>query len=83
MGSTSAIAVSTGASCRTASARSRSRPSYRWASRSTPGCAAGRSPARRRSGDPIAIGAYLGKGETFDRAIADFSEPYADQNERD
>jgi hypothetical protein len=47
------------------------------------GCAAGHSPARRRSGDPIAIGAYLGKGETFDRAIADFSEPYADQNERD
>lgn len=28
-------------------------------------------------------GAYLGKGESFDRAIADFSERYADQNERD
>jgi len=78
LGSTSAIAISTGASCGTASAQSRSRPSYRWASRSTPGCAAGHSPARRRSGDRIAIGAYL-EGESFDRAIADFSERYADQ----
>jgi hypothetical protein len=33
--------------------------------------------------DRIAIGAYLGKGESFDRAIADFSERYPDQNERD
>ena len=38
--------------------------------------------AHARSGDRIAIGAYLGKGETFDQAIADFSERYADQNER-
>ncbi len=30
--------------------------------------------AHARSGDRIAMGAYLGKGETFDRAIADFSE---------
>ena len=36
-----------------------------------------------RSGDRIAIGSYLGKGETFDRAIAEFSERYADQNELD
>jgi uncharacterized protein (DUF2252 family) len=36
-----------------------------------------------RSGDRIGIGAYLGKGETFDQAIADFSEGYADQNELD
>jgi uncharacterized protein (DUF2252 family) len=39
--------------------------------------------AHARSGDRIAIAAYLGKGETFDHAIADFSERYADQNELD
>jgi hypothetical protein len=36
-----------------------------------------------RSGDRIAIGSYLGKSDVFDRAIADFSVAYADQNERD
>ena len=39
--------------------------------------------AHARSGDRIAIGAYLGKGDAFDRAIAEFSERYADQNELD
>ena len=39
--------------------------------------------AHARSGDRIAIGAYLGKGDSFDRAIAEFSERYADQNELD
>jgi uncharacterized protein (DUF2252 family) len=39
--------------------------------------------AHARSGDRIAIGSYLGKGKTFDRAIAEFSERYADQNELD
>ncbi len=39
--------------------------------------------AHGRSGDRIAIGAYLGKGDSFDRAIAAFAESYADQNERD
>jgi uncharacterized protein (DUF2252 family) len=39
--------------------------------------------AHARSGDPVAIAAYLGKGDTFDRSIGDFSERYADQNERD
>jgi uncharacterized protein (DUF2252 family) len=39
--------------------------------------------AHARSGDAVAIASYLGKGDTFDRAIADFSELYADQNERD
>ena len=39
--------------------------------------------AHARSGDRIAIGAYLGKGESFDHAIAEFSERYADQNELD
>jgi hypothetical protein len=39
--------------------------------------------AHARSGDRIAIAGYLGKGDTFDEAIADFSVSYADQNERD
>ena len=39
--------------------------------------------AHARSGDPIAIAAYLGKKDTFDQAITDFSERYADQNEHD
>ena len=39
--------------------------------------------AHARSGDPVAIAAYLGRSDTFDRAITDFSERYADQNERD
>ena len=36
-----------------------------------------------RSGDPVALAAYLGKKDRFEEAIADFSERYADQNERD
>ena len=36
-----------------------------------------------RSGDRIAIAAYLGTGVGFERAIADFAAAYADQNERD
>jgi uncharacterized protein (DUF2252 family) len=39
--------------------------------------------AHARSGDPIAIAAYLGAGDKFDRSISDFSERYADRNERD
>jgi len=39
--------------------------------------------AHARSGDCIAIAAYLGQGDTFDRAMASFAESYADQNERD
>jgi uncharacterized protein (DUF2252 family) len=39
--------------------------------------------AHARSGDRIAIGAYLGGGPAFDKAMADFAESYADQNERD
>jgi len=39
--------------------------------------------AHARSGDPVAIAAYLGKSDTFDRSITDFSERYADQNDRD
>ena len=39
--------------------------------------------AHARSGDRIAIAAYLGARDVFDQAIAEFSETYADQNERD
>jgi uncharacterized protein (DUF2252 family) len=39
--------------------------------------------AHARSGDPIAIAAYLGGSDRFDRSITDFSERYADQNELD
>jgi len=39
--------------------------------------------AHARSGDRIAIGAYLGGSDVFDRAIAKFATAYADQNERD
>jgi hypothetical protein len=39
--------------------------------------------AHARSGDRIAIAAYLGKRDAFDRAMASFAETYADQNERD
>ncbi|HEY3577716.1 MAG TPA: DUF2252 domain-containing protein [Gaiellaceae bacterium] len=39
--------------------------------------------AHARSGDRIAIASYLGKGETFDRSLAEFAAAYADQNERD
>jgi uncharacterized protein (DUF2252 family) len=46
-------------------------------------CAATLARAHARSGDRIAIASYLGNGEVFDRAIADFSTAYADQNERD
>jgi uncharacterized protein (DUF2252 family) len=39
--------------------------------------------AHARSGDRIAIAAYLGGSDVFDRAITAFSAAYADQNERD
>ena len=39
--------------------------------------------AHARSGDRIAIAAYLGTGDAFDRAVADFAEAYAEQNQRD
>jgi uncharacterized protein (DUF2252 family) len=39
--------------------------------------------AHARSGDRLAVAAYLGRGSKFDEAIACFSTAYADQNERD
>ena len=39
--------------------------------------------AHARSGDRIAIAAYLGNSDSFDRAIVEFSKAYAEQNDRD
>ena len=39
--------------------------------------------AHARSGDPIAIAAYLGGSDVFDTAITRFATAYADQNELD
>jgi uncharacterized protein (DUF2252 family) len=39
--------------------------------------------AHARSGESIAIAAYLGKADLFDQAITEFAAAYADQNERD
>ncbi len=39
--------------------------------------------AHARSGDAIAMGAYLGGGDRFDRAMCEFAATYADQNQRD
>jgi uncharacterized protein (DUF2252 family) len=46
-------------------------------------CAKTLSRAHARSGERVAIAAYLGSSDAFDRAIARFAEAYADQNERD
>ncbi|MER7193814.1 DUF2252 domain-containing protein [Streptomyces flaveolus] len=39
--------------------------------------------AHARSGDPVALAAYLGGSDRFDRALTEFARSYADQNERD
>jgi uncharacterized protein (DUF2252 family) len=39
--------------------------------------------AHARSGDAMVLMGYMGKNETFEDALADFSLAYADQNERD
>jgi hypothetical protein len=39
--------------------------------------------AHARTGDAVAIGAYMGSSDRFERAIAAFADAYADQNERD
>jgi uncharacterized protein (DUF2252 family) len=39
--------------------------------------------AHARSGDRIALAAYLGRSAKFDHAIAEFAQAYADQNDRD
>jgi len=39
--------------------------------------------AHARSGDRVAIAAYLGAGPSADRALGEFAETYADRNDRD
>jgi hypothetical protein len=39
--------------------------------------------AHARSGDRVAIAAYLGGSDVFEQAVAEFAAKYADQNERD
>jgi uncharacterized protein (DUF2252 family) len=39
--------------------------------------------AHARSGDVVALAEYLGLSEEFEKSIGDFSERYAEQNERD
>jgi uncharacterized protein (DUF2252 family) len=39
--------------------------------------------AHARTGDRVAIASYLGNGPAFDRALLEFANAYADQNERD
>jgi uncharacterized protein (DUF2252 family) len=39
--------------------------------------------AHARAGQPALIAGYLGKGDQFDEALADFATAYARQNERD
>ncbi|MFF3942278.1 DUF2252 domain-containing protein [Streptomyces phaeofaciens] len=46
-------------------------------------CGASLARAHARSGDPIAIAAYLGGSDRFDRALTGFAQDYADRNERD
>ena len=46
-------------------------------------CALALARAHARSGDRIAISSYLGTNTTFDKAIGEFAETYADQNQRD
>ncbi len=46
-------------------------------------CASMLAEAHARSGDAVAIAAYLGTNDSFEQAIASFAESYADQNERD
>jgi hypothetical protein len=46
-------------------------------------CAQALARAHARSGDRIAIASYLGSATSFERAIGEFAETYADQNQRD
>jgi uncharacterized protein (DUF2252 family) len=46
-------------------------------------CAWALARAHAKTGDAVAIAAYMGRGRVFDRAIAEFASRYADQSERD
>jgi uncharacterized protein (DUF2252 family) len=60
-----------------------SRMTYRGLHAYTRACGWSMARAHARSGDRLAIAAYLGAGSSFDRALAAFSSAYADQNELD
>ena len=47
------------------------------------GCGWALAHAHARSGQSGLLSGYMGKGDAFDEAIADFAEAYADQNEKD
>ncbi|MBI4933408.1 MAG: DUF2252 domain-containing protein [Actinobacteria bacterium] len=49
----------------------------------TRACAWALARAHARTGHPVVMAGYLGTGDTFPRAIAEFAEAYADQTERD
>jgi uncharacterized protein (DUF2252 family) len=46
-------------------------------------CGAALGRAHARSGDAVALAAYLGSGDAFDRAMDSFAMRYADRNEAD
>ncbi len=46
-------------------------------------CGGSLARAHARSGDPVALDAYMGKGDVFADAMESFAHLYADQNERD
>ena len=46
-------------------------------------CGAALARAHARSGDAVAIAAYLGRGDAFERALEAFAVRYADRNEED
>jgi uncharacterized protein (DUF2252 family) len=46
-------------------------------------CGTALARAHARSGDPVALAAYLGSGDSFDRAMTAFADRYADQNAED
>src|SRR4029078_13382803 len=61
----------------------RSRMTEHWLLTYTRACAWSLARSHARSGDRLAIAAYLGKGNRCDRALARFAEVYADQNDAD
>ena len=46
-------------------------------------CGGALARAHARTGDPMAIASYIGKGPRFTAALSEFARRYADQNDRD
>jgi hypothetical protein len=46
-------------------------------------CAQVLARSHARTGDPVAIAAYIGKGRAFDEGMGEFAHAYADRTERD